>query len=223
MNDFIKSHSENTSHKLTWFLELEKRPRTLNEHYYSDYRDKFVAYYRGSRRIKDKDLVTKLRRFDSSRSSTVLDTGFVEHTTAVLNGLRNIGISNVKAVDLPRLFPSDPYEPAINIMATVRAYFQGMHYCGIERAFANYGLVAFKRFVDNVPMAIDYELILGLDRGRALENALLKGLGIVGAEAHQKCKEYLQEAPSVVSRREELLRKRERLLTARQELIDLWL
>ena len=72
-------------------------------------------------------------------------------------------------------------------------------------------------------MAIDYELILGLDRERALENALLKGLGIVGTDAHQKCREYLQEAPNVISRREELGKKRARLLTARQELVDLWL
>lgn len=72
-------------------------------------------------------------------------------------------------------------------------------------------------------MAIDYELVLGLDRERALENALLKGLGIVGAEGRQKCREYLQESPGMMSRREELVKKRDRLLTARQELIDLWL
>ena len=123
--DFIKTRGENTLHKLKWFLELEKQPRTLNEHYYSDYRDKFIAYYRGGRRHKTKDLANRLRKFDSSRSNSVLDTTFVENTTAILNGLRNIGLPNVKAVDLPRLFASDPYEPAINIMATVRAYFQG--------------------------------------------------------------------------------------------------
>lgn len=109
--------------RVSWLLQLEKRPRTLNEHYYSDYRDKFLAYYRGCRRTNNKDLVSKLRRFDSSRLS--IDSDFYENTNKAMTGLRGIGITGIKALDLPRLFPSDPYEPALNIMATVRAYFQG--------------------------------------------------------------------------------------------------
>ncbi|CAL1711881.1 unnamed protein product [Somion occarium] len=206
-SEFVKDLSINTMDKLLWILDLEKRPRTLNAHYYADYRDKFLAHYRGSRRTDSEGtLISKLERYDhSSRSPKTTD--FRERMQGVLAGLTEIGIAGVKAADLPKLLPSDPFEPALDIMATVRAYFQ----------------VAYKRYADLVPMAIDHELILALDRDRALETALLKGLGITGAEAYQKCKEFLQEAPNVVARREELQKKRDRLVTAQQELVDLWL
>lgn len=81
--------------------------------------------------------------------------------------------------------------------------------------------VAYKRFVDNVSMAIDHELVLGLNHGRALEAALLKGLGIAGPDGFQRCKEFLQESPHVMSRREELQKRYERLESAKKELMDL--
>ena len=43
----------------------------------------------------------------------------------ILAGLSEIGMSGIKPEDLPRLFPSDSMEPALMIMADVRAYFQG--------------------------------------------------------------------------------------------------
>lgn len=72
-------------------------------------------------------------------------------------------------------------------------------------------------------MAIDHELILGLERDRGLENALLKGLGITGSDGFQRCKEYLQEPPQLVARREELQKKWERLESAKRELMDILL
>ena len=71
-------------------------------------------------------------------------------------------------------------------------------------------------------MAIDHELVLGLERDRGLENALLKGLGITGPNGFQRCKEYLQEPPQVVARREELEKRWARLESAKKELMDLW-
>lgn len=84
-------------------------------------------------------------------------------------------------------------------------------------------LVAWKRFADNVPMAIDHELVLGLVRGRGLQSALLQGLGITGPQGVQRCREYLREPPDVVARREELEKRRERLTAARTELMNMWL
>lgn len=73
-------------------------------------------------------------------------------------------------------------------------------------------------------MTIDYELILRLERDRRLEDTLLKGLGItVGPEGFQCCKEYLQEPPQLVARREELQKRWERLESTKKELMDLWL
>ena len=42
-----------------------------------------------------------------------------------LASLAAIGLSGVKAEDLPKLLPPDQMEPALIIMADVRAYFQG--------------------------------------------------------------------------------------------------
>ncbi|KAF8181827.1 P-loop containing nucleoside triphosphate hydrolase protein [Pholiota molesta] len=43
----------------------------------------------------------------------------------VLSGLAEMGMTGVKAEDLPKLLPPDRMEPALIIMADVRAYFQG--------------------------------------------------------------------------------------------------
>lgn len=83
--------------------------------------------------------------------------------------------------------------------------------------------VAYKRYVDYVPMAIDHELVLGLDKGGALESVLLKGLGVTGPDGQRRCREFLQEPPNVVTRRQELQKRWERLDTAKKELMDIWL
>ena len=70
-------------------------------------------------------------------------------------------------------------------------------------------------------MAIDNELVLGLNHDRGLEYALLKGLGLSAADGPQRCQEFLQESPHEVARREELQRRRERLASAKRELIAL--
>jgi Dynamin GTPase effector domain len=80
-------------------------------------------------------------------------------------------------------------------------------------------LVAYKRFADNVPLAIDYELVRGLERD--IQQALYAGLGINGQDGFRVCKELLQENPNVVGRREELTKKWERLNSASQALMSI--
>lgn len=80
-------------------------------------------------------------------------------------------------------------------------------------------LVAYKRFSDNVPLAVDREILRGFDRG--IRGALFKGLGLGGENGHQKCKELLQEPTTTVARRDELQKKRDRLYHAKQELLEL--
>ena len=43
----------------------------------------------------------------------------------VLAGLREMGLTQVKAEDIAKLLPPDKMEPALHIMSDVRAYFQG--------------------------------------------------------------------------------------------------
>ena len=167
-------------------------------------------------------MLSRLEKY-SSRSSS--KTEFGQNAAKVLAGLVELGISGVKAADLPKLLPSDPMEPALHIMATVRAYFQGTFPLVAESAprVTDRSVVAYKRFADNVPMALDHELILGLDKERGLENALLVGLGVTGPDGHRRCKEYLQEPPQVIAQRERLQEKLRRLEAAKKELLDIWM
>ncbi|KAH9917091.1 P-loop containing nucleoside triphosphate hydrolase protein [Amylocystis lapponica] len=211
--EYIKTCCDATMSRVSWLLEIEQRPWTLNQHYYSDYRDKFLAYYRGYRQsdatgsLKSKLNNYRPPAYSGKSAATPVLPELQVSMSKVLSGLSEVGIHGVKPSDLPKLLPADPYEPALNIMAAVRAYFQ----------------VAYKRFVDYVPMAIDYELVLGLDRNGALENQLLKGLGITGTEGSRRCKDLLEEPPNIVMRRQDLEKRWERLDTAKKELMDVWL
>ncbi len=77
--------------------------------------------------------------------------------------------------------------------------------------------VAYKRFADNIPLAIDHDLVRGVDRG--LLGTLSERLGIYGSNGQDICKELAQESPQVAGRREELTKKLERLQTASEELM----
>jgi len=78
-------------------------------------------------------------------------------------------------------------------------------------------LVAYKRFVDHIPMAIDYELV----RGGEVDvfHLLWTKLELDGKDAHNKCRDYAQEAAQIADRREELEKKLERLTEAIKHLI----
>ncbi|KAF9222329.1 hypothetical protein BS17DRAFT_881158 [Gyrodon lividus] len=195
--DHLDEAAIRTKQKIEWLLELEKAPTTLNTHYYSDYKDKFLAYYKGCR--EDSDLVSKLKSYPMGTRAPGFKVDAHNSISKVLSGLSEIGMT-AKAIDLPKLLPPDPMEAALNIMAGVRAYFQ----------------VAFKRFADMVPIAIDYEIVLGLEKD--IDKALQDGLQITGPEGYTRCKTMLQELTSVASRRQDVQKKMERLQAARQEL-----
>jgi len=206
VNDHLDRAATRTKLMIEWLLSVEQVPTTLNTHYFSDYRDKFLAYYRAWRNDNDL-LVSKLKRTKTVNhlpsppgapsTQTHQDTqSVVNH---ILSGLSEIGIS-VKATELAKLLPPDPMEPALNIMASVRAYFQ----------------VAYKRFGDMVPMAIDTEIVLGLQRG--IDEALQEGLQITGPDGYSRCKSMVEELSNIASTRQEIQKKMERLQAARQEL-----
>ena len=62
-------------------------------------------------------------------------------------------------------------------------------------------LVAYKRFTDNVPLAIDAELVLGVPEG--LLKVLFAQLGINGPNWEDICKDLLQESRKTAERRNE--------------------
>lgn len=77
--------------------------------------------------------------------------------------------------------------------------------------------VAYKRITDNVPAAIDHELVRGA--GRDLLPTMYRGLGINSADSLRICREFAKESPNVAGKREELLKRLERLETASRELV----
>lgn len=95
----------------------------MNEHYYSDYKTKFLAFYRGSIQKGPKGDKSALAQRLEIATQTAADSISV---AKVLAGLNELGLSGNQALDIARMAPPDPNEPALNIMAGVRAYFQGM-------------------------------------------------------------------------------------------------
>lgn len=77
--------------------------------------------------------------------------------------------------------------------------------------------VAYKRFTDIMPLAIDHEFIFGVERG--IEEALYSGLKLSGPDGHKIARELVQEPGNISAQREQLQKKLGRLNTAREELL----
>jgi hypothetical protein len=75
--------------------------------------------------------------------------------------------------------------------------------------------VAFKRFVDYVPMIIDFEMLKRFNR--TIDEILFKELALGTEDARMRCKELLDEAPAVINRRNDLTGKLAKLEAARLE------
>jgi hypothetical protein len=99
---------------MTFLLEEEQEPFTMNEHYFMDYRSKFLGHYKGIRQKAESSFIDEL---ESEENKQLM--------SKVTSGLTALGFPNVDPSTLPRLLPPDPMESAIEIMAEVRAYFQG--------------------------------------------------------------------------------------------------
>jgi hypothetical protein len=122
----------NTQSFLARILALEDRPFSLNTHYLADYKAKFLAYYKGAReQDRNTTLMSAIQAYSPSAPSisSVLRVRPIPESpptgvAKALAGLAEIGI-HAKPEDLAKLIPPDGMEPALVIMADVRAYFQG--------------------------------------------------------------------------------------------------
>lgn len=120
---------EHAQERIDWLMKLEDRPFSLNTHYLADYKDKFLDHYRTARE-KDRNpkLMAAIQQYSpapGSGSSHVpsVPTGIEK----VLAGLIEMGIVGVRPEALAKLIEPDGVEPALGIMADVRAYFQGTY------------------------------------------------------------------------------------------------
>ncbi|KAF8959975.1 P-loop containing nucleoside triphosphate hydrolase protein [Flammula alnicola] len=209
----MKRCLDRAEERIEWLLQLEDLPFSLNTHYLADYKSKFLSHYRGAREKYERaDLIHAIQQYQKPSASTSNATISARANSVpsqptgiakVLAGLAEIGMTGVKAEDLPKLLPPDRMEPALIIMADVRAYFQ----------------VAYKRFTDTIPLAIDRELVRGVERD--ILRAIYSNLGVNGQDGIRICKELAQESPQVADRRVDLQKKLERLEIASQELLSI--
>lgn len=185
----------------------EDEPFTLNNHYLDDYKDKFIAFYKGAREKEIRGRISaRIEAFKRRRGDERNDTSGEEDDdpiALIIRGVAGLGLQEFKVDDIYKLYPRDRMESAIDIMAGVRAYFQ----------------VAYKRFADNVPQAINHELIRGIKRD--MLKTLFSQLGLDGPDGHRICKDLAQESPQIAGRRLDLQKKIERLETASSRLLNI--
>ncbi|PPQ80108.1 LOW QUALITY PROTEIN: hypothetical protein CVT25_001476 [Psilocybe cyanescens] len=209
MQQHLKKCLERVEKRIVWLMKLEDLPFSLNTHYLADYRAKFLSHYKSVReKYEEPDVMNAIHEYKvplTAFSSASKNLPIAQPTgiAKALAGLAEAGLAGVQAHDLAKLLPPDPMEPALNIMADVRAYFQ----------------VAYKRFTDNVPLAIDLDLVRGVKQDVLV--VLYSTLGINGLDGHRICKELAQESPQIADKRIDLQKKLERLEVASGELLSL--
>ncbi|KAF8199727.1 P-loop containing nucleoside triphosphate hydrolase protein [Pholiota molesta] len=202
MERHMRKCQEQAEERIKWLLELEDSPFSMNTHYLADYKAKFLAHYKGAR---DQDYSTEwanaIQKYENKPDAASGRKVIAEATgiAKILSGFAEMGVI-VKPEDLAKVLPPDPMEPVLVIMADVRAYFQ----------------VAYKRFVDNVPLAVDRELVRGAAKDTL--SILCKDLGINGVDGERICRDFAGEGHEVAARRADLQKKLERLETASEEL-----
>lgn len=188
-----------------------------------------MAHYKAARQKYDEsNLLTTVNAY-SPDVTQIYNSSKGTYTTPqptgvgkVLAGLLEIKTSGVKPRDL-KLLPPDPMDPALVIMADVRAYFQGKRFVMYTKADFTHKLlskssVAYKRFVDNVPLAIDAGIVRGLQKDILL--FLYSNLGINEPDGHQVCVEFAKEDSDMAARRLELKKRLAGLELARRELLN---
>ncbi|KAI5120167.1 hypothetical protein M0805_008434 [Coniferiporia weirii] len=194
----IKKLREETKEHLKWILQLESRPFTLNTRYLAKYKSNYLSYYKTYRHnaLRDCETSSSLSVYGADPDEKSNNT--LKFSKSIMSQMNALNITNFRPSDLAKLLPEDSCEPALTVMATVSAYFQ----------------VSCKRFIDLVPIAIDFDFVQGFSRTirGALYAAIIKG------DANARCKSFLQESPSLAARRMKLQRKYERLEAARNEL-----
>ena len=122
--DHLNTCTKLAHERMVQCIELEREePTTVNEHYLSDYKAKYLARYRAERKLHS----------ESGANSSLHNfiNGVYDHNSDFQNAveyLRRMGFpSDLKREDFLRLLKPDASEGALDIMAEVRAYYQGQY------------------------------------------------------------------------------------------------
>jgi hypothetical protein len=130
MERHMKHCRERAEERIKWLLELKDSPFSLNTHYLADYKDKFLAHYKGARdQDYCADLMKAIQKYKDKSKVANKSKATTEATgiTKILTGFAEIKMT-VKPEDLAKLLPADQMGPALVVMADVRAYFQGQSF-----------------------------------------------------------------------------------------------
>lgn len=117
----LHSLHETTLQQLNGLLSVEGLPFTLNHTYLKEYKNKFLAHYRDIRQ-RSKGHDTIVRRLQEPEGTVAAPAH--PKLADLTDLLQRFGLTCTPK-DLHRLLPEDELEPALDIIATVRAYFQG--------------------------------------------------------------------------------------------------
>ena len=117
MQYHIQRCAEAATQHIDCLLKDENEPFTMNDRYYAEYRSKFLSHYKRER-LRSKNSV--IQSLEDNNSPV-----FKAAVNEAMSSLARLGFRSIDASSLVALLPPDPMEPAIGIMADVRAYFQG--------------------------------------------------------------------------------------------------
>ncbi|CAE6540893.1 unnamed protein product [Rhizoctonia solani] len=191
-----------TTQELDFLLDMESLPFTLNSHYYLDYKEKFLKHYATLCNNRSA-LGRSLKARPSPKLQVMERAPSPDPLEVALENLRRAGFERLSRGDLVKLLPADfSQQAALEIMAGARAYYQ----------------VAYKRFSDTIPLAIDHRYVRAFER--TIQATLVAGLKISASDAHDRCAKWMAEPQSVVRKRAELTDRKERLEAARMELME---
>ncbi|KZV86782.1 hypothetical protein EXIGLDRAFT_680607 [Exidia glandulosa HHB12029] len=185
---------------------------TQNDHYLEAYKAKFLGHYKQVRMKRPKSpskIDLTIEEPASPRPGSPYHDAYRRRvsprespTDFALRALRDAGYVDIKATDLPKLLPSHGLDPAFDIMAEVRAYFQ----------------VSYKRYADAIPLCIEQALIRKFES--QLSASLVNDLGLFKPGAGTKCAIWVREPPSVAEKRRELLARKQTLEEAQSLLVQ---
>ncbi|KIP02343.1 hypothetical protein PHLGIDRAFT_298819 [Phlebiopsis gigantea 11061_1 CR5-6] len=148
-DDLVKRHREETLKFIRFVLELEDPPFTVNDHYFSACRDKYLAQYKaaGKPPLGDAD------------------------KTLVQNALSSLALLGITANvnDLAKLHKEDQYEEELIVMAETAAYFRVAY----KRVIDNIPRIIDHGFMRAVARDLHGVLVtgLGLSTEKATEQA----------------------------------------------------
>lgn len=120
MQYHIQKCAEAATQHIDCLLKDENEPFTMNDRYYAEYRSKFLGHYKKDRLRSTNSVIQNLEDNNSPGIKTAVNEA--------MSSLARLGFRSIDASSLVALLPPDPMEPAIGIMADVRAYFQGQEH-----------------------------------------------------------------------------------------------